>query len=433
MKKKLYATTRDHAIVKVTDGGLKIEFSTGMYELFKSCAAEFYQSETLKFKCQKTPVYDTIGSLVETKYRLSFGRNGVYTINLYHTKCSCLVNGKICLNQFAESDLSEIIQLATNKLISENLTVDEVNTKFQEILQDCMLVLTNKQTEEKDVCGLRPEINDSNFTVNTKQLENFESVFKVQHVKIDANTQTESTGIEYDFEALFCLIRTIQKSVSDMRKDVCEHILNTNRGFNEIKDIFHSVKVNSTTNTRGTDEKCDCLQENFQDLKQTLDQLNISVQKKIQSLGDMLKANSLLSVISKGDMNGSVEATRKRMSDDPVENDTLRETEQATLEPSPQAISDIQESMRSSHVEEETNKGEHRANITPQISKTLLIGDSILRGINKRGLCESVELCTLPGKTMLDICEKLSKMNISDISKIIIVAGGNDVSNGQPI
>ncbi|KAH3871365.1 hypothetical protein DPMN_034564 [Dreissena polymorpha] len=34
---------------------------------------------------------------------------------------------------------------------------------------------------------------------------------------------------------------------------------------------------------------------------------------------------------------------------------------------------------------------------------------------------------------MLDICKKLSKMNISDISNIIIFAGGNDVSNGQPI
>ncbi|KAH3871363.1 hypothetical protein DPMN_034562 [Dreissena polymorpha] len=41
MKKKLFATTRDHAIVKVTGGGLKIEFIPGMYELFKSCADEF--------------------------------------------------------------------------------------------------------------------------------------------------------------------------------------------------------------------------------------------------------------------------------------------------------------------------------------------------------------------------------------------------------
>ncbi|KAH3786518.1 hypothetical protein DPMN_164625 [Dreissena polymorpha] len=430
MKKKLYATTRDHAIVKVTGGGLKIEFSTGMYELFKCCADEFYQSETLKFKCQKTPVYDNIGSLVETKYRLSSGRNGVYTINLYHTKCSCLVNGKM-VNQFAESDLLEIIQLTSNKLISENLTVDEVNAKFQEILQECMLVLTNKQTEEKDVCCLRPEINDFNFMVNTKQPEHFESVLKVQHVKIDASTKTESTGIEFDFETLFCLIQTIQKSVSDMRKDVCEHSLNTNRGFNELKDIIHSVKVISTTNSRGTDDKCDCLQENVQYLKQTLDQLNISVQKKFQSLGDILKANSLPSVLSKGYRNGSVEATSKRMSEDSVENDTLLETEQMTLEPSPQAISDIQESTV--HFEEETNKGEHRSNITPQTSKTLLIGDSILRGINKRGLCESVDICTLPGKTMLDICEKLRKMNISDLSKIIIFAGGNDVSNGQQI
>ncbi|KAH3704207.1 hypothetical protein DPMN_079263 [Dreissena polymorpha] len=230
--------------------------------------------------------------------------------------------------KFAESDLLEIIQLTSNKLISENLTVDEVNAKFQEILQECMLVLTNKQTEEKDVCCLRPEINDFNFMVNTKQPENLESVLKVHHVKIDASTQTESTGIEFDFETLFCLIQTIQKSVSDMRKDVCEHILNTNRGFNEMKDIIHSVKVNSTTNSRGTDDKCDCLQENVQDLKQTLDQFNISVQKKFQSLGDILKANSIPSVLSKGYMNGSVEATSKRMSDDPVENDTLLETEQ---------------------------------------------------------------------------------------------------------
>ncbi|KAH3698249.1 hypothetical protein DPMN_085768 [Dreissena polymorpha] len=130
-------------------------------------------------------------------------------------------------------------------------------------------------------------------------------------------------------------------------------------------------------------------------------------------------------------MNGSVEATRRRMSDDPVENDTIRETVQVTLEPCPKAISDIQESTV--HFVEETNKGEPISNIRPQISKTLLIGDSILRGINKRGLCESVDICTLPGKTMLDICEKLSKMNLSDISKIIIFAGVNDVSNGQPI
>ncbi|KAH3871364.1 hypothetical protein DPMN_034563 [Dreissena polymorpha] len=105
------------------------------------------------------------------------------------------------VNQFAESDLSEVIQLTTNKLMSESLTIDEENAKFQDILQECMLVSTNRQTAEKDVYGLRPEINDSNFTVNTKQLENFESVFKVQHMNIDASTQTESTRIEYDFDA----------------------------------------------------------------------------------------------------------------------------------------------------------------------------------------------------------------------------------------
>ncbi|KAH3713777.1 hypothetical protein DPMN_073579 [Dreissena polymorpha] len=76
-------------------------------------------------------------------------------------------------------------------------------------------------------------------------------------------------------------------------------------------------------------------------------------------------------------MNSSVEATCRRMSDDPVQNDTIRETLQVTLEPCPQAISDIQDNTV--HFEEETNKEEHISNITPQISKTLLIGDSIER------------------------------------------------------
>ncbi|KAH3804473.1 hypothetical protein DPMN_132759 [Dreissena polymorpha] len=113
-------------------------------------------------------------------------------------------------------------------------------------------------------------------------------------------------------------------------------------------------------------------------------------------------------------MDGSVEVTRRRVSDDPVENDKIRETVQVTLEPCPQALSDIQESTV--HFEEETNKGEHISNIAPQISKTLLIGDSILRGKNKLGLCKSVDICTLPGKTMLDICEMVSKINISDMA-----------------
>ena len=92
LKKKLQYTDRAHTQVTVTGGGLKIEFSTGMYELFKASAEQFYSSDSLPNKCQVTPVYDESGSHVETKYKLTSGRNGLYTLNLYHTKSSCLVN-----------------------------------------------------------------------------------------------------------------------------------------------------------------------------------------------------------------------------------------------------------------------------------------------------------------------------------------------------
>ena len=56
-----------------------------------------------------------------------------------------------------------------------------------------------------------------------------------------------------------------------------------------------------------------------------------------------------------------------------------------------------------------------------------------MRGIKKRGLNHNVDIITLPGRTSDDIFGKLRSMDISRYSKIVVYAGGNDISNGRPI
>ncbi|KAH3777788.1 hypothetical protein DPMN_179236 [Dreissena polymorpha] len=63
-------------------------------------------------------------------------------------------------------------------------------------------------------------------------------------------------------------------------------------------------------------------------------------------------------------------------------------------------------------------------------NRTLLIGDSILRGLSKRGLQSNVDIRTLPGKKSRDIYTRLLTDDTSKYTKIVIYVGGNDAASG---
>ncbi|KAH3696878.1 hypothetical protein DPMN_084358 [Dreissena polymorpha] len=63
-------------------------------------------------------------------------------------------------------------------------------------------------------------------------------------------------------------------------------------------------------------------------------------------------------------------------------------------------------------------------------NRTLLIGDSILKGISKRGFQSNVDVRTLPGKKSRDIYTRLLTDDISKYTKIVIYVGGNDAASG---
>lgn len=75
MKNKLDATEKQPLTVTETGGGVKLELNTGFYELFKSAAEEFYSSDNRLFFCTKVPVKDKTGANVETKYKVTEGKD----------------------------------------------------------------------------------------------------------------------------------------------------------------------------------------------------------------------------------------------------------------------------------------------------------------------------------------------------------------------
>lgn len=93
LMKKLHACDRDEAIaIEHTHGGTKALFQTGQYEQFKSAVSIFYQRKRNIKSVTSTTVTDNTGSCSGHTYKVI--KPDTYTLNLYHTTSSILVNGK---------------------------------------------------------------------------------------------------------------------------------------------------------------------------------------------------------------------------------------------------------------------------------------------------------------------------------------------------
>ena len=65
--------------------------------------------------------------------------------------------------------------------------------------------------------------------------------------------------------------------------------------------------------------------------------------------------------------------------------------------------------------------------------KTLIIGDSILKGINPRGLKNYVHCSSISGAKVETVQEKIAVYNMRNFTDVLIYVVGNDVSNGSNV
>ena len=130
LKKKLNATEMDELSIAMTGGGLRMFVNAGMFELFRLASNEYFT----EFQSKCTMVKDQRDNVVETKYRVHTGENMHYTISMYHTRSSLLVNGK-GMNQFIETDVSELLNSIESKIRANNCaSIESFNTNIRNII-----------------------------------------------------------------------------------------------------------------------------------------------------------------------------------------------------------------------------------------------------------------------------------------------------------
>ena len=101
LKKKLNACNAEYKIYsECKSGNYVFVFSTAMYELYRLKSAEHFDTvksdENANIKVVYKDCVDRSGATVELQMKIYKKSNNrlKYTINMYHTKCKLLVNGR---------------------------------------------------------------------------------------------------------------------------------------------------------------------------------------------------------------------------------------------------------------------------------------------------------------------------------------------------
>ena len=151
IKKKLDQCDRESPIsFKLTGGGLRLWCQTGAYEILKEAVQKWYnnQDSTKAFLTKKE---DKHGSIVEITYRITKSADGshLYSVNMYHTKSSALVNGRH-LEVFMEKELPAVLHL----LKANKAALEKINKSYKNLLLEHQAaIITPPTTEAPDDSG----------------------------------------------------------------------------------------------------------------------------------------------------------------------------------------------------------------------------------------------------------------------------------------
>ena len=94
-------------------------------------------------------------------------------------------------------------------------------------------------------------------------------------------------------------------------------------------------------------------------------------------------------------------------------------------------VNPTQENQRPQKTKPKSKPSEDK--VMSNTPKTLIIGDSIINGINPKGLKKYVHCNGISGANVETVHEKISVYNLRNFTNVVIYVGGNDVANGSQI
>lgn len=389
LEEKKQALNRQEIEIVHTGGGVRVFLSTAVYELLKLSADKYFTTELTNRKCNRIQVEDQQGRIVETKYKVTNSKTSIYTANFYHTKSSCLVNGKQT-DTFFLNDLPEIFMLMENELVNQGLSLDDVKHIFTNALYP------NQTTSKSDKNGQNIEnVQEIGCSVSESRAKSTNvTELPLQIETRDSECQTIESGSE---EML--LMRKLYKTVDTISETLQAFIHESRQEYGKLRDEIQSIKNKVHLEYKMVQDKVVDLTQVTEKTNTNIQDALVATQRKFQSIQDLLKTIQL---------NGTKEQ------DKPI---------QVTKPPVIEIDCAENQQPRSPY-----NKQQPHDKQTVNKYKTYIIGDSILKGISTRGLNQNVSIRTLRGKKVRDVCKVLRAKNLDDVSKVVIYIGGNDVA-----
>lgn len=413
MEKKLRATETDDFSVIYTGGGVKFEFNAGSYELLKLATAKYFAKEQNGVKYQEFIAEDQQGNQVERRYKATRGKQALYTLNLYHTKCSCLVNGRHT-SYFMETDLNEILNIIEESVKGSSL--EEVNRTIKEII----LQYYSSVRKDDDTCSCTSTENNNDITptdIITTSCHSIDCQVDEGQDKIYRTVSVQTNCPEIPFQernmldittSVYSLLSTIQKELSGVKSALMQHIADTKIHFSRIEDEITSVKKRCTLNGQVTEKQIETVQDSTSSIQMVVQKEVDNAQKRFHSIIESLR---------------TLHEKNRKENSDTTYSSTMHETSQTNYEPVQTYISPVQTDVQMNTTHDMCQ---------PRVN-TLLIGSSILKGIRTRGLKQTVNVSTNRGAQARDILGVLKQTNLNKYNNIVVYAGGNDVSNGRTL
>lgn len=420
IEKKLSATEKDPLVITTTDGGIRIKMHAGMYELLKQATNQYFAAPERSKTCKTKDIKDKSGNCVETQYKVSGMRFGGYTLNSYHTTSSYLVNGKNVL-YYLEKDLTNIVSLVESRLIDGNFTVLDFNRCIRKMLLEYFqpgraeesLSPIPKIDSTHDEDHASSHLSQTPDTV--PQVLNTQAAREspVQHTQPNIEQTTQTSDCVYD------ILKSLQKDMAEVKSQLTGHISFTNQKFQQLNDDLVSIKRHVTVNHKATDG-------NIEDLAYRQNELNISVQttqsqlqRRIQSVLDTLKT--------------MYENSRQEKSNRPtaVRTNTSSGNLREQLPHNDKSASNTQRREVQPSVDPPLQHSAMPTSSSPRKERTLLIGDSILKGVKERGLDGKTDINVCNGAIVTDVHNVIRRTDLQQYRTVVIFVGGNDVSNGK--
>ena len=219
----------------------QLKLNTGAYQVVKSAAHQYYTNENQAHTCTITPVFDRKGNQIETKYKVLNGKTSLYTFNLYHTRCSCLINGKN-ENHFLENDFPKIIEIVERKLAEKKITMTDFIENVKNTLHNVKSHRSQNEHEKSrgDSSHNSIFLSDSPFVLTPKSMND-------SYTCSTPKSKKDITDSE--------MMNTIRSELSNVLSLLREHVTESERHMSILRDEIFSIKSHVSLHSKSVSQR----------------------------------------------------------------------------------------------------------------------------------------------------------------------------------